>query len=224
MIVPKVLWTTVFALLMTIPPILLCLISILLYPFIAFWNRRLLTKINITFADYMWWFYIYLLETWGNCTPNFYGEDIPYRENAVVVSNHNTIIDWAFFFSIGGRRGRLGTIKFFAKESVKYWPGFGWGIYLLDAIFLKRNWTEDKSLVEEAFRTLKSRGLPFWAISFLEGTRATKKKLEESQKFCRERGKPILKNILYPRTKGFTATISGLGYDLFVFLRIQSIE
>lgn len=47
---------------------------------------------------------------------------------------------------------------------------------------------------------------PFWLGIYPEGTRATKKKLEQSQQFARERGGglPILENVLLPRTKGFT--------------------
>lgn len=40
-----------------------------------------------------------------------------------------------------------------------------------------------------------------------EGTRFTAKKLEASQKFAREKGLPVLKYHLTPRTKGFTASI-----------------
>lgn len=206
----EVAWAIVLAVFLTTGPIVLCILSILMFPFIGIWNRYLLAKINISLADLNWRFMANVMESWGNLKMEFYGDKIPDRETVVIISNHNTIIDWAFLFPVGGRRGRLGCIKFFAKDSVKYWPGFGWGMYLLDGIFLKRNWADDKEGIEASFRTLKNRGLPFWTLSYLEGTRATKSKILESQNFCKSRGKPVLKNILYPRTKGFVATVHGL--------------
>lgn len=44
-------------------------------------------------------------------------------------------------------------------------------------------------------------------LLYPEGTRFTSKKLEASQKFARDKGLPVLKYHLTPRTKGFTACI-----------------
>ena len=44
-------------------------------------------------------------------------------------------------------------------------------------------------------------------LLYPEGTRFTPKKLEASQKFAIEKGLPVLKYHLTPRTKGFTASI-----------------
>ncbi|KAJ9445756.1 1-acyl-sn-glycerol-3-phosphate acyltransferase 3, partial [Diplonema papillatum] len=51
---------------------------------------------------------------------------------------------------------------------------------------------------------------PFWIGLFAEGTRQTPEKLAQSQQYCRENGKPVLKNVLWPRTRGFASTIEGL--------------
>lgn len=45
-------------------------------------------------------------------------------------------------------------------------------------------------------------------LLYPEGTRFTPKKLEASQKFAIEKGLPVLKYHLTPRTKGFTASIN----------------
>jgi len=55
------------------------------------------------------------VEWWGGQKPYFSGDSVPDRENAIVIMNHRTIIDWLFVFGVAGRRGRLGCVKFFAK-------------------------------------------------------------------------------------------------------------
>jgi len=138
------------------------------------------------------------------------GEVVPNRESAIIISNHVTAIDWCFIFPLAMRRGRLGCLKWFAKQSVKYIPGFGWGIYAMDSVFLTRDWTKDKEHIERTFSNIKTRQLPFWLISYLEGTRLAPEKVLESQEWCKANGKPILKNTIFPRTKGFVATVQAL--------------
>lgn len=93
MLIPELLWTAVFVILLVLGPILLCIISVLLFPFIGTWNRRAFAKVNMTLADLMWRLFVVLLESWGRSTAHFSGDLVPHRESAVIISNHNTIID-----------------------------------------------------------------------------------------------------------------------------------
>lgn len=136
------------------------------------------------------------------------------KENAFTVMNHLTFLDWAFLFTVAGRRGRLGVLKFFAKKSITFIPGFGWGLYLLDSLLISRNWLADQNLINSTFSKLKTRKLPFWVVSFLEGTRKTPRKLKDSQEFAKKRDLPVLRHVLLPRTKGFVATITQLRTEL----------
>lgn len=54
-----------------------------------------------------------------------------------------------------------------------------------------------------------------------EGTRFTEKKHEASVKFAEERGMPVLKHHLIPRTKGFTASLPYLKEKCPCILDIQ---
>lgn len=47
-----------------------------------------------------------------------------------------------------------------------------------------------------------------WLISFSEATRFTPKKHAESQAWCEANQRPQPRHLLYPRTKGFVATVS----------------
>jgi hypothetical protein len=52
--------------------------------------------------------------------------------------------------------------------------------------------------------------VPFWLISFCEGTRLTPARLEASREFARQRGLEPPSHCLVPRTKGFVASVEGL--------------
>jgi len=47
-------------------------------------------------------------------------------------------------------------------------------------------------------------------ISFIEGTRFTPKKYIQAQEWCKANDRPVPKHLLYPRTKGFVATVQQL--------------
>ncbi|EFC43257.1 predicted protein [Naegleria gruberi] len=73
---------------------------------------------------------------------------------------------------------------------------------------MARNWTKDKESIERTFGNIKSKKIPVWIISFLEGTRFTPQKLEACKKFCEEKGIKPTERVLTPRVKGFKATVS----------------
>jgi 1-acyl-sn-glycerol-3-phosphate acyltransferase len=70
----------------------------------------------------------------------FYGDKIPLHQTAIVICNHRSVLDWLVIFCLARRKGRLGCAKFFVKDSVKWIPGVGCGLYLVNYVFLKRNW------------------------------------------------------------------------------------
>jgi len=46
-------------------------------------------------------------------------------------------------------------------------------------VMVKRNWTSDCKVAEEAFSAINEHARPIWLISYLEGSRATPQKIEE---------------------------------------------
>ena len=44
-------------------------------------------------------------------------------------------------------------------------------------IFVKRNWTSDKKMIDKAFKGIKDDKEPVWIITYLEGTRFSEEKL-----------------------------------------------
>ncbi|OCF40940.1 hypothetical protein I317_05218 [Kwoniella heveanensis CBS 569] len=62
----------------------------------------------------------------------------------------------------------------------------------------------------QAFSRITANAHDSWIILYPEGTRRTPKKLLQSQAFARKNGKPELDHLLFPRTKGFVATVQAL--------------
>ena len=138
------------------------------------------------------------------------GVDLPRHENAFFLANHQAMADIPTVLTVARRRGRCGDAKWFVKDPLKWVPGIGWGLLMVDCLFVRRNWAADKARVMGVFNRLRESGMPFLVMSFLEGTRYTPAKYERSLAFARRQGLPEFKHLLLPRTKGFEATLTGL--------------
>ena len=138
------------------------------------------------------------------------GDEVPSREDAIVVLNHQNMADITFLMDFAYRKDRLGDMKWMVKDIIKYVPGVGWGMLFLDCIFVKRDWTSDKESIRKTFERLRVNRVPVWLLAFSEGTRITPSKLEKSQQFAREHDLEVYNHVLQPRTKGFAATVEGL--------------
>ncbi|NRA62917.1 MAG: 1-acyl-sn-glycerol-3-phosphate acyltransferase [Pseudobacteriovorax sp.] len=180
--------------------------SIVVKPF----SPKIFRATNRFFANYYWALLVFCLSYIGRIKVSIVGDDIPEKETVLIESNHQNIADIPIMMVLAWQRKRLGDLKFFVKDVLKYIPGPGWGMLFLDCIFLKRNWLADKARIEQTFENLKKNRIPFWLVSFLEGTRMTPEKLSKSQSFMKRRGLPHTNFVMAPRTKGFIASIESL--------------
>jgi len=138
------------------------------------------------------------------------GDDVPERENAVVVLNHQEMADITVIFTVARAKKRLGDLKWFVKDVLKYVPGVGWGMLFLDCLFIKRNWTDDREYIHRVFGNILKYRVPVWIMIFAEGTRIRPAKVERSRRYAEEKGFRPLEHVLFPRTKGFVATVQAL--------------
>lgn len=138
------------------------------------------------------------------------GDDPPPRENVLVTANHQSMSDVPSLFRLARRKGRIGDLKWFVKDSLKYVPGLGWGMVLLDCVFLKRDWRRDEPRVRAQLTRFREERIPIWTLSFVEGTRVRPKKLAQAAEYAASRGLAPLQHLIFPRTKGFTLTIDAL--------------
>jgi hypothetical protein len=139
------------------------------------------------------------------------GDSLPKKENVFVVANHQSGADIPVIIVLAHRCRRTADLKWFVKDVIKWVPGIGWGMLFLDCLFLKRNWTADKEKILATFERLRTNRVPFFLLSYVEGTRLTLAKRSRSQEYCRKAKLHHLTHVLSPRTRGFEATLEGLG-------------
>lgn len=159
----------------------------------------------------LWWGWC---DLWGEhlygIDVQIHGEQLPIAENAVVFCNHQSMADILVIFSLARKKHRLGDLKWFVKDILKYIPGIGWGMLFIDCLFVKRDWAADRDYIHRIFAKFKSQNIPLWLLIFPEGTRFSTDKLLRSHTFAKERGLEPTTHVLLPRSKGFHASLDGL--------------
>lgn len=155
-----------------------------------------------------WCQLLWVVEWWSGLKMRYFGtpEDFAHlgNENAICLCNHRSDLDWLLGWLTAEKHGCLGGAKALMKKSARYVPVMGWTWWFAEYIFLARNWATDQNHLEESYARYRSFPLVYWMVIYAEGTRLTPEKLEASQAFSKERGFPVLKHHLQPRTKGFT--------------------
>ncbi|XP_062176560.1 probable 1-acyl-sn-glycerol-3-phosphate acyltransferase 5 isoform X1 [Alnus glutinosa] len=165
----------------------------------------------------------FLFEKINKTTVVFSGETVPARERVLLIANHRTEVDWMYLWDLALRKGCLGYIKYVLKSTLMKLPVFGWGFSILEFIPVERKWKVDESTIRQMLSTFKDPRDPLWLALFPEGTDFTDQKCIRSQKHAAERGLPLLKNVLLPKTKGFCTCLEELrgsldaGYLICVF-------
>lgn len=180
--------------------------SLVLRPF----SRAAFRRVNRWFADRFWAWCAWTTLSVHHTRAVMSGDEVPRHENALVIVNHQTMTDVQALFLLARRAQRLGDLKWFVKDSLKYAPGFGWGMTFLDCLFVKRDWTADRARIERVFRRVVSGRVPLWLISFSEGTRMSPANLAASRRYAAEHELVPPRHVLLPRAKGFVASVTGL--------------
>jgi lysocardiolipin and lysophospholipid acyltransferase len=182
------------------------MLSLIIRPF----SIRAFRAINCAVAGTWWSMSVVMGHLIYGIKGIYSGDDVPVKENAVVFANHQQMPDVLILLELAMAKRRIGDLKWIVKHALKYVPGMGWGLQFLDCLFLKRNWMSDKVLIEKTFSKFRREQIPLWLVSFPEGTRITDTKLIKSQEFSRRHGEVVLENVLFPRTKGFVASVEAL--------------
>ncbi|CAO3647538.1 unnamed protein product [Cunninghamella blakesleeana] len=159
----------------------------------------------------------------------FSGDHVKDHDSALVISNHRSWSDFYMIHSVALRRNMLDNCKYFVKDSIKWLPFFGWGMWLAGFVFVKRNWLQDQNKINKTFASIKKLNTPAWIINYVEGSRFTPQKSALCQSFAREHGYTVTENVLLPRTKGFLTCVQQFRhshikyiYGSFFFLDIHT--
>jgi 1-acyl-sn-glycerol-3-phosphate acyltransferase len=203
------LWMPVAVLLAVIPLALMHFLQFFTLPLMPI-NRRLFRFINTSFAGVVWGSWALALQKIDGTVIDVFGDSLPQRENAIVICNHQQMGDIVVLAALAVKARYVAHMKWLIKDAVKYVPGIGWGLLLLDCVFLKRDWTRDEATIRRVFSNITRDKLPLWLCSFPEGTRATAAKLRASQEASRLRHIEPLQHLITPKTKGFSASVMAL--------------
>ena len=171
---------------------------------------RAFRRYNRLMANTWWGFCVKSVEMAYGTRVELSGDTVPLKENVVLVANHQQMADITHLMFLALSKQRLGDMKWFAKDEIKYVPFLGWAMVLIDSVFVKRDWTRDRASIEETFAGFLRYDVPMWLMTFPEGTRSSPKKLAQSQAYAREHGRTPLEHVQLPRTKGFVASVAGL--------------
>ncbi len=179
---------------------------LLLYPF----SKKLFRGVNVAMAALWWGGCEWAVRNIGGIQIIQTGDNLPTEENVILISNHQGWGDIPILFKLAKEAKRIGNMKWFVKDGLKYLPAIGWGMSFLDCLFVKRNWQKDKEKIEATFKKFFDHDIPIWLMLFPEGTRFRKDKLEQTQKIAAKNNLPPLHHVLMPRVKGFSASVQGL--------------
>jgi lysocardiolipin and lysophospholipid acyltransferase len=202
-------WTPFITVYAVVPLIVLNIIqfpSLVLLPF----SVKLFRKYQrlVTYIVWGWW--VFGVQKISGVKLIVSGDEVPKKENAIVITNHQSMCDILFLLCFAFNRGAISYTKWMAKDIIKWIPGIGWGLLFLENIFLKRNWADDSKTIESTFSHITKGNIPIWMCFFPEGTRWTQQKHIENTEFGTKNNLRPVQHVLYPRPKGFLATIEGL--------------
>ena len=187
------------------------------------WTYNASSKI----AESVWQAIQNIFEQDNHANVIFAGDELPKGESAIVIANH---VEWTDFYLIqhlAVKAGMLGRCRWFAKRELRFVPFLGWGLWAMGMPLVSRKWTQDKHEMDRVFHGVVARKWPMCMyftmepttfadflcpglIAYSEGTRFTPEKHAEAVAWCKEHQRPVPKHLLYPRTKGFVATVQTL--------------
>jgi 1-acyl-sn-glycerol-3-phosphate acyltransferase len=111
-------------------------------------------------------------------------DKIPREENAFILCNHQSYTDFWAIHTVAQRKSMLSRCRYFAKNSLRYVPLFGytipfrrnffaallrhlssitdgrWALMLSGMVMVKRNWDRDRVELERTFAKMKERKWP----------------------------------------------------------------
>ena len=181
-------------------------LTLLIYPI----SKRIFHEVNRRMAFWFWALCHHVAKFAGVEINIHATTPIPDEENVIVVANHQAAADIFALFALAYQKKRLGDIKWFVKEILRWVPGIGHGMMFLGCIFLNRNWTKDRDRIERTFRHIVNSGVPFWITLFAEGTRIKPSKQQKSDLMAARYHMTPFKHVLFPATKGFLAATQHL--------------
>ncbi|KAL1539938.1 1-acyl-sn-glycerol-3-phosphate acyltransferase 2 [Salvia divinorum] len=190
------------------------LLQVFFYILVRPFSRNAFRRINKEIMELLSLELIWLFDWWANNKVQLFADkeiiEIMGKEQALLICNHRSDIDWLVGWVLAQHAGCLGSCLAIIKKEILCLPVIGWSMWFSGYIFLQRSWAKDENTLKSGFEGLNDFPLPFWLALFVEGTRFTQAKLLAAQQYAASVGLPVPRNVLIPRTKGFVAAVTHL--------------
>jgi lysocardiolipin and lysophospholipid acyltransferase len=118
------------------------------------------------------------------------------------------------------RFGAQDRIRVMMKSIIRYIPGPGWSMLLLNYPYIDRNWATDQQKLRKQIKSYTEVKQGSWFCMFPEGTALFKNTLASSQHFAKEKNLPIWQYVLHPRVKGFDLCVKEQNPDYILDVTI----
>ena len=154
------------------------------------------------------------------------GDPFSAAENAIIVANHRTRLDWNFIWAAllhSGVPTSAHNTKLILKDDVKEVPGVGWTMQMSRFFYISRKWKKDEIRLERMISHLTSSSDPFQLLLFPEGTNLTKDTKVTSDKFAAANNLEPYSHVLHPRTTGFSFLAKRMIEGPFAFIILLMI-
>lgn len=143
------------------------------------------------------------------------GDKIDEDHPKIVISNHQTDIDWYLLWLLEGAKPdgdeqKQGRVKIIMKEEVGHLPIIGAAVRSLEFFIIKRNWEVDSLYLKEQMSRLTSSHFPFFLMLFPEGTLMNTEGQKKCRAFAKKEDRPQLDHVLLPRVAGFRTLVEML--------------
>ncbi|CAA6668301.1 unnamed protein product [Spirodela intermedia] len=166
-------------------------------------SKSMYRMVNIKVVELLWYQIVWLFDWWAGMHVELFADfetlQSMGKEHALIMSNHQSDIDWLVGWVFAQRSGCLGSSLAIMKNSSKFLPVVGWSMWFTEFLFIERSWDKMKKSLQQ----LKDFPQPFWLALFAEGTRFTHTKLLAAQKYAALQGLPIPRN-------GFVSTVNNI--------------
>lgn len=207
----------IFGYVFIVSGLIVCFLMLLTYLFVWPFNKTLYRKIVVNLVYTHWCQFTFLCHWWSgsDCVVRLEKEsdlEMIGKEHVITLMNHKYDIDWLMAWILAERLQMLGGTKIYGKSSLRFVPLIGWAWMFTESIFLRRDWDHDKQIIARDLKCIRDYPDDYWVtlLLFCEGTRFTASKHAASMEIAKQKGLPLLKHHLLPRTKGFIHSVHGL--------------
>jgi 1-acyl-sn-glycerol-3-phosphate acyltransferase len=125
------------------------------------------------------------------------------HENAIVICNHPSLVDWMLIWNFLAKYSHLHKFRVALKAELKNVPFLGYCTQLSAQLFLARNWARDQETISSMIEYYRNYGENYNLLFFPEGTNIHPTTVAKSKQFLLKENLTNFNELLAPRLTGF---------------------